>query len=1405
MISELQRLLPFFVLFFYVFFTNKGVAAQLPLIDFDRMGTVGIAGEFSGLDFANNSTFSFDSATSTLLSRSADGSLIPIASTNTGGRIITGCSLDGVFYLAGSFSSIDGMSTNNVASYNPSTGSFSNLGGGLDGQVDALHCDQLTGQIWTGGAFQFPTSMPNNNQFKGSVAIFDVKQNTWLPPPFGGLRGGSSRVQSIIPNFSGSSLYFSGSFIIDFKSNATVFNGTNNPNVPFSVGATAFSSSLVPIPLTPPSTQIEASPSTSQPGFSNISNILCPAGPDGPGNTWLARDASTALITVETFQFSTASGIRLGNTFVQNRGTTAFTAVTLPNNKPLTFNYVDPVTLRNLTCSASCPLGTNSSVLYQDFLFDGVSMDITGFQLTLTEWQGAGAGLHILQLLSSGAFASAVESINKPSCFAPVDSTVQLDGSWIQTEVPTSIAAATQPILVSNVSVGTSSANSPSITWMPYVSAPGDYDINLLIPGCLNLGDCSARTSVKVTVFPGIGLPSVTTTVRQDVQTDTTAAIYRGPVIPSLPDLQISIQMELADTPVGTGQNGQFQLIADRVQLVLISVNFSASAGSGSDGFSLTGSDSGFGFFEWVLSDKSTIDATGLIPNSTETPADALGMQLFSVLGINPSQNNSTPIVNAAATDSTGIIFVGGSFETSSGMANIAIFKDNTLSPLTSNGLNGAVTSLIVFDETLYVGGSFTDTAVSSGNGAFRGVVSYDIRNDKWMPLLAGINGDVSNLNVVNGRLDVAGNFTLVPLTPNSTDGFSTNGLASWDIQTSNWVNSGGFLNGVMTLVSNGTTPGMEYVAGSVSVVREFGSDGLIMISNGNQKNGEPTVTPLAIPLASESQTPSNSILNRRSFASLRRRQVSSAIPTLNISSPAILAGAFWANNTSSAETTIIGGQFATSSGTTASLSNLAFYDTSEAVITGPHGDQVNGTVKALKVIDNTLYVGGQFTLSAAQMNGFAIYDLGQQQWETSFQALQGPTVDVTSVTTPSFESDMVIVGGTFSSAGSLPCQAICRFDTSAKQWNQLGSGIEGQVTTVGYTSNPNLLIAAGSIKLSDGTSSNVAAFDFSNNTWSSVGNGAQIPGPVTAFAVDNGNMSSIFAAGISSDGSGPFVVFWNGHQWSKLDSSFANGTSFSQLTVVPLQNTHPANGIIEPDRVLLISGALTSSKFGNASSAVYDGRDYTPYFISSSGAGAGFISQLFNSLTTFSFAQKHFLPVGLVILISIGISTAIIFLLLLVGILWTLFSRHEPETFASKYEPGDYDDDSLHRPSSLLAHINAATRSAIIGAGLESPLSGEAKGDEARSPTANEHEQMPYTRAVDTPVDAAHGTLQNEGEDVARPAHVRYSFDGDGQGELRISSGAQVIILDDRDAAWWYARDPATGREGVIPASYLY
>jgi hypothetical protein len=293
--------------------------ADFPLIDFDRMGTVGLFGAFAGLDFFDSSsaTASFDPSTSTLLSRSAEGSLTRIAATDTGGTVSAGCSIGNIYYIAGKFSSIGGTTASNVASYNPASGAFSALGtGGPNGPVNTLFCDSTNNKLWAGGQFTSPAS---------AVAVWDTKASSWSAAPFGGLAGAAAEVSSITTNSSQASLFFSGSFITTFQGGATALNTTNNPNVPFSQGATPFSSSLVPIPLQ--GAQIQGSPSSVDPNFSNIENILCPAGNDGPGQTWFAADGNGAQITVRTFQSISANGVRLGNTFLGGRGTTAFTYV----------------------------------------------------------------------------------------------------------------------------------------------------------------------------------------------------------------------------------------------------------------------------------------------------------------------------------------------------------------------------------------------------------------------------------------------------------------------------------------------------------------------------------------------------------------------------------------------------------------------------------------------------------------------------------------------------------------------------------------------------------------------------------------------------------------------------------------------------------------------------------------------------------------------------------------------------------------------------------------------------------------------------------------------------------------------------------------------------------------------
>lgn len=101
--------------------------------------------------------------------------------------------------------------------------------------------------------------------------------------------------------------------------------------MPPSLRVQRLSSSLVFVPLQ--IAQVDPSSTTNE---ADSSNILCPAEMDGSGNTSFAADNMTLHITIRTFPFLSASGVRLGNTFQPSHGTTSFRfeyIVHRPNNR----------------------------------------------------------------------------------------------------------------------------------------------------------------------------------------------------------------------------------------------------------------------------------------------------------------------------------------------------------------------------------------------------------------------------------------------------------------------------------------------------------------------------------------------------------------------------------------------------------------------------------------------------------------------------------------------------------------------------------------------------------------------------------------------------------------------------------------------------------------------------------------------------------------------------------------------------------------------------------------------------------------------------------------------------------------------------------------------------------------
>ena len=605
---------------------------------------------------------------------------------------------------------------------------------------------------------------------------------------------------------------------------------------------------------------------------------------------------------------------------------------------------------------------------------------------------------------------------------------------------------------------------------MPYISASGQYDINLLVPGCDGFQNCDFRTSVDVTVFPGgVQQPWVTTVSRRNSQ-DNATNIYSGVIVPSSPSFVATITMSLARNPEGSGSGGSYRMMADRVQLILKSPDINGTSANGGGG---AGSKAGFGFLEWPLSVNSIPSTSaGILPNTTQTPLDIAGFDLFNALGGSTNLLSSGAFVNDVVQHTSGTLFLAGQFSlasgTASGASNIVAFGGGALHVLSNNGLNGNVSALLLVGNQLYVGGHFTDTSTGSTDGALSGVAVYDVVQDQWTALGGGVDGTVSGLGYTDGRVQVVGNFTKVRNSRGDTEGLQVPGLASWVVEAGGWTSSGGYLVGSLDIIANGTdnknTQDVQYVAGHITSSLRYGANGFALLATG-QDGGLPEVTTLNTtlnPVGSTSSSPSrrSAAMVQRSFMSsitlkhfFKRQQSSTPTqtPSQSGNSPAVYAGAFWTNSSSGQQIVILGGNF--SLPVFGGASGLAAYNIETGVLSPLPGSAVIGVVRALFVNGDTLYVGGQFTIQGSNLNGFAVYNLAGGQWANDgLQPLviSTGTVSVRSLSLSEARSDTLIVAGLFESAGSFPCRAICALNVNSKQWTTLGNGLGGgQVSTL--------------------------------------------------------------------------------------------------------------------------------------------------------------------------------------------------------------------------------------------------------------------------------------------------------------------------------------------------------------------
>lgn len=837
------------------------------------------------------------------------------------------------------------------------------------------------------------------------------------------------------------------------------------------------------------------------------------------------------------------------------------------------------------------------------------------------------AGLHLVQLLSSGNVAFAINQLNGNNGTActtgigavPGSSSTSSTGTWTETTTNANISGTVQTILTSTVPAGTAPNNAPTLTWSIYVPLSGVYDVSFYTPGCQNMNDCPARSTVDVIVQPlGGDIGPTTVTVDQRNPQDAATVVYNGTLIGSGQSGGLTVTMRLTDT-VGSSDA---VIVADQILLRAHSTN-GTTEGVLSHGlleFVLDGTGAfGDGTFASGINAASTAATIKL----ALTAVDTLGTQL----------NTGVTVKSIVADQQT--VFVSGDRLSVSGPLGTPVSSTGTAvrtsssTTIPNGGLNGNVDSSLILGGYLYVSGNFTattDGTVVNLGGLARWQYSLAATSWEAFGTKSDLVGQVVQLTAINGTI-----YAISSGPGNSSPRKSGRSMAVYDPSKSTWISgiSGFFIGNLTAIAGSSDKGGNIYLAGSIISAASFAAPGgALLFTDQSGTNENPTVTPFGFQmnqtsteietasdqamLAGANKLPSLSkrwvhdqerltfaggeslmdqlvgssqlshhpvklIVNPTSHQSIAiapstmpliRRQVNSAAPTNASTLPfaltstpdaTVLAGAFWND-----DQLVLGGRFVSESASVPVV-NVGLYDRNTGQLRPFNGtSQVVGEVLSVKVINNTAWIGGSF-VSPSGKAGLDTYDLSLGQWAAtnmpSPQPYPNSNVSVRVIASrPGTTRADVIIAGSFGQLGSLPCQSICLRSTTSGQWQSLAGGLRGLVNSIDFAGKSrNILIAAGSFVVNGTMTSHVVRWDFDSTTlvWQPIGDQTSIPGIVKSVVADGNSETNIFVAGDSADGTKPFLMRWDGSSWKDVNqgASVLPGSHIDHLSFVPLKS----------------------------------------------------------------------------------------------------------------------------------------------------------------------------------------------------------------------------------------------------------
>ncbi|KAL1303640.1 hypothetical protein AAFC00_006998 [Neodothiora populina] len=947
--------------------------------------------------------------------------------------------------------------------------------------------------------------------------------------------------------------------------------------------------------------------STSTSGFSDPSNIVCKTGAQaGTGNTWLLSD-NTAGYWNASFGFGfNPTKLRLYNAVQGGRGTKTFRFTAAPSHGIMNLTYFDSNGQQQY-CSALCPLPENNST-YQDFHFVNV-IGMDGFQIDLSAWYGSGGGLSGIELFQDDIYAFAVPDFNEPRCDdVSTGANSTATGPWKHTPSGSS----TSDYLTANLESDSSDRSNASVVFRPDIKQSGNYSITLYTPGCINDDTCSSRGIVNVTGTATADGATISTTLYQTNDFDKYDQIYYGYV-----DLNSDTFRPTITLAPAAGQPGDLTVVAQRVRFELLSSTGGLN-----------------GIFEY--NPNEAIVATDF----ASSPIDAAGMNL-----------DFGAVVKDIALDD-GALYVVGNFSATGESNVLSVTDGNNATSLPGNGLNSEILVMYQNGSMLYMGGNFTNTADNDTQGLNR-IAAFSTSDKAWQNLGAGVNGPVWSivplqLNVTSEEredvLIVNGGFSEV-LGFGSNGTYAANGVAVWVPSRKNWLHN---LAACSIEVEGGLTaqtnvPGLGSLYAGSFAIRRSGMKDAVSLSG----SGLPALQPLGVTFD-----------DQQSSSSLSKRATTTA---QNITG--VAAGIFYVEK--GLNITILGGHFTANATDGSTINNLAILDDTNdnQTVTGlPNTISADSQFLAMDTMDSKLYAGGVVsgTANDNDINGLIVYDLvAGALTATQPPGLSGDSVSVNAVASqPS--SSMVYIGGSFSNAGSLSCETLCMYDTSTMQWMSVGAGISGSVSSMVWSSN-NELVLAGNLTV-NGNATTMAIYDAKSSTFKEIDGASTLPGPITALAPANAAYDEFWVAGTNAlSNNSYFLSKYDGNNWTSV-AGLDDSTSIRGLQLMGVTSNHESSSLVDSNKVLLITGSIRIPSHGSASAVLFNGTSFQPLVLTNlANGGQSSLARMFvqnpgNFLTT----STHHMDRGFVVLIALAIALALIFLLVVAGIIMERYRRRK-------------------------------------------------------------------------------------------------------------------------------------------------